>query len=593
MHTQEVLGMNAADSTTVAHKDLRSRLSEQLAQRQAAACPDAPLEPPASSRIGTLLGSRYRVNSLLGVGGMGTVYLARDLELDDDVALKLLRRDVVDIPGALERFRREVKLARRVTHPNVSRTYDIASDDEDHFITMEPISGNTLARIVKGEPLDDRVIAQIGVQICAGLNAAHRAGVVHRDLKPQNVMLEPRDSEPERVVIMDFGIAQSSRVESEGDSGMGQVVGTPGYMAPEQLSGLAVDHRADLCSLGIVLFELFTGALPWQGETPSATALARLQRDAPDPRNFREDLPDELARITLHCLARSPQARPSSAADVALELKAWLRGSAKQSARPLIWLPPSLTEERATLTSHGLSEVNAALEPHSADLGQSDLCERDAPGTAPASSRPLSSRPSAGPSVAVVPHTRQEGTAAQGCELLEELCEEVADRLSTTPGLRVRSLGTVLSLQRQNPSWDAERLGRALEVDFVIEASAAPISGECVLRTRILDVSQDVQLWADRVLTRQSRALEACERAAKAAVAALTSRTLEDPAFHTWQDLEPVTPPSAAAPESDPDEATQALPHGITETPEPEAHEESTASGISGSRKPGILCAIA
>ncbi|MEZ4374364.1 MAG: serine/threonine-protein kinase, partial [Polyangiaceae bacterium] len=255
--------MKAADPPTVAHKDLRARLREQLESKQSTASSDAQLEPPASSRIGKVLGQRYRVDKLLGVGGMGTVYLARDLELDDAVALKLLRRDVVDVPGALDRFRREVKLARRVTHPNVSRTYDIASDGDDLFITMEPLSGNTLARINRGPQLDDRAIAQIGLQICAGLNAAHRAGVVHRDLKPQNVMLEVPEGEAQRVVIMDFGIAQSSKLEHSlleaPDAPPGQVVGTPAYMAPEQLSGLAVDQRADLCSLGIVLFELFTG----------------------------------------------------------------------------------------------------------------------------------------------------------------------------------------------------------------------------------------------------------------------------------------------------------------------------------------------
>ncbi|MEZ4228487.1 MAG: serine/threonine-protein kinase [Polyangiaceae bacterium] len=598
--------MNAADSPTVVNKDLRSRLNEQLAQKQAAESADLRLEPPPSSRIGTVLGDRYRVNELLGVGGMGTVYLAKDLELDDDVALKLLRRDVIDVPGAVDRFRREVKLARRVTHPNVSRTYDIASHGDDLFITMEPISGNTLSRVAKGPQLDDRAIAQIGVQICAGLNAAHRAGVVHRDLKPQNVMLESHESDPQRVVIMDFGIAQSSQLRSEGESALGQVVGTPAYMAPEQLSGLTVDQRADLCSLGIVLFELFTGTLPWRGDTPSSTALARLRQDAPDPRDFRKDLPDTLAEVTLHCLSRSPDARPSSAASVALELKAWLRTTESNHSRPLIWLPPSQGDAAATLTSHGLSEINAALEPHPARLA-TPVTPPSPPSTTPASkpassrpssshpsSRPGSSQPSERPSVAVVPF-QHEATVEESCGLLSELCEEVVDQLSRAPGLRVRSLGRVLTLQRANPGWDSERVGQALEVDFVVEASAAPLAGECVLRTRILDVTRDVQLWADRVRTNRPKALEACEQAAKAAVSALTQSTLEDPAFHTWLDLESETRPDERTTTPDAEDGGQiseALPRGNVADTDPEASEHGSPSE-SGTRKPGMLCASA
>ncbi|MEZ4374449.1 MAG: protein kinase, partial [Polyangiaceae bacterium] len=372
---------------------------------------------------------------------------------------------------------------------------------------------------------------------------------------------------------------QSSKLEHSlleaPDAPPGQVVGTPAYMAPEQLSGLAVDQRADLCSLGIVLFELFTGVLPWRGETPSATALARLREDAPDPRDFRKDLPPALAEITLHCLTRAPEQRPSSAANVALELKAWLRTTDSHPSRPLIWLPPIAGDEGPTLTSHGLSEINAALEPHSAALAPPGP-PSSKPSSAPASSGAQASK-TRRPSVAVVPHIPLE--PAETCELLEELCEEVVDQLSTTSGLRVRSLGSVISLQREHPTWDAERLGRALQVDFVVEAGATSVSGECVLRTRLLDVDHDVQLWADRVRADRSQAIEACERAARTAVAELSARTLEDPEFDTWLD-------------EDAEAAADSLPHESADGGAA-AEPNKAGPGESGSRGGPLLGAIA
>ncbi|MSP62343.1 MAG: serine/threonine protein kinase, partial [Myxococcales bacterium] len=247
---------------------------------------------------------------------MGSVYRVRDRELDEVVALKMLRRDVLELPGMLERFRREVKLARRVTHHNVARTYDIGMHEGEKFLTMELVEGQSLgAQFGEQGPMAAARLAALGCAICAGLEAAHAAGVVHRDLKPDNVMVA-RDG---RVVITDFGIACACDASAPART-LG-AIGTPAYMAPEQVeSDEPIDARADLYALGVVLYELATGDLPWHGRSAFTLAAARLASPPPDPRAKRPDLPAGLAGVILRCMARKPEDRHSSAAEVASAL---------------------------------------------------------------------------------------------------------------------------------------------------------------------------------------------------------------------------------------------------------------------------------
>lgn len=264
-----------------------------------------------------LIAGRYRVERLLGVGGMGSVYRAHDLELDELVALKMLRRELVGMPGILERFRREVKLARRVTHPNVARTFDIGEHEGERFLTMELIDGESLGALLerKGRLPIARVV-ELTTAICDGLSAAHAAGVVHRDLKPDNVLLG-RDG---RVVLTDFGIARACMMAPGDARTAGLAIGTPEYMAPEQLEVRAdMDGRVDLYALGVMLYEMLVGERPFTGDSPFGIAAARLVRDAPDPRE-KADVPDALARMVVRLLARAPGDRPATAREVASAL---------------------------------------------------------------------------------------------------------------------------------------------------------------------------------------------------------------------------------------------------------------------------------
>lgn len=251
--------------------------------------------------VGARVADRYEILGLLGAGGMGAVYRARDLELDEDIALKvLLGTDVGE--DARIRFRREVKLARRVTHPNVARTYDMGEHQGHRYLTMELIEGKSLRDAAeRGLPLPETL--RIVTEVARGLSVAHAAGVVHCDLKPDNVLLAQT-----RVVITDFGIARSAGL-SDALKTSGGIVGTPAYMAPEQVEGREVDGRADVFALAVMLYELVAGELPFGGESPFAMAAARLVREAPDLRRRAPTVPEGVARLVAAGLARARDER--------------------------------------------------------------------------------------------------------------------------------------------------------------------------------------------------------------------------------------------------------------------------------------------
>ena len=280
--------------------------------------PQAAPAPTATSRS-PLIAGRFEVLGLIGVGGMGSVYRARDVTLDEMIALKVIAREIAREPGMMERFRREVKLARRVTHPNVARCFDIGQDGDDRFFTMELVDGESLgSRLGRERRLSAAATIAISLEVCAGLAAAHRAGVVHRDLKPDNVLL----AKDGRVVLTDFGIA-SARLPNDGASRtMGIIVGTPEYMAPEQVEGVRdIDGRADIYSLGAMMFELVTGTAAWTGPTALAIVAARLAAAPPDPRKY-VPIGEGFARLIVRCMARRREDRFADVGELARALAA-------------------------------------------------------------------------------------------------------------------------------------------------------------------------------------------------------------------------------------------------------------------------------
>jgi HAMP domain-containing protein/predicted Ser/Thr protein kinase len=261
---------------------------------------------------GALFADRYEVRETLGKGGMGVVYRAYDRKLDEDVAVKLLRPDVVkEDPSLLERFKQEIKLARRITHRNILRTHDFGETSGVPYISMEYLEGVTLKDLIRQKgALPLPVGLRIAKQMCHGLDAAHQQGVVHRDIKPQNMLIMPETGE---LKIMDFGISRLSEVKgAKGMTSTGTVMGTPDYMPPEQAQGHPADFRSDIYSLGVVFFEIFTGRLPFGGDTVMAVVLNHMQEPPPAPRSLNPRLPEALEAVILRCLAKEPEQRYES-----------------------------------------------------------------------------------------------------------------------------------------------------------------------------------------------------------------------------------------------------------------------------------------
>lgn len=257
---------------------------------------------------GFVLAGRYEILGELGRGGMGRVYRARDRELADEVAIKTILGGGEEALAEQDRLLREVQLLRRLTHPNIVRVHDLGRFEAGIFVTMELVAGQSLDQALKTQrqpPLDR--VRSILKQIAAGLEEAHAHGIVHRDLKPGNVMLTPT-----RVKLLDFGIARAIHSDVR-LTVTGLAVGTPMYMAPEQIQGASVDGRCDLYSLGVLAFTLLAGREPFLGATPTAIALQHLQSSPPDLRKLRPDLPSAWATLTESLLAKEPENRPASA----------------------------------------------------------------------------------------------------------------------------------------------------------------------------------------------------------------------------------------------------------------------------------------
>ena len=301
------LGLSAHDIT-------QGRItSAEVSQTLGTAGPEEARGADVKLEPGVQLGGRYRIEGMLGQGGMGSVWRAHDRELDEDVALKVIRNDVLaSDPAMVDNLKDEIRLARRISHPNILRTHDFGDLDGIRFISMEFVPGPTLRTVIdKRGPLSLPIGLQLGRQLCRGLAAAHDAGVIHRDIKPHNIIIGPNGV----AKIMDFGIAFSHE-KHEGLQGEGTVVGTPDYMSPEQIEGDAVDARADIYAVGIVLYEMFTGIRPFKAANTVQTLMRNLNEIPKPLREIRPELPPLLEDLVARATAKNPDERIQSASSL-------------------------------------------------------------------------------------------------------------------------------------------------------------------------------------------------------------------------------------------------------------------------------------
>jgi len=277
--------------------------------------------PREELTTGSTFAGRYQIIEELGKGGMGKVYKATDTEIDTKIAIKLIKPEIASHKKTIERFRNELRVARDISHPNVCRMYDLNKEEGSYYITMEYVSGEDLKSFIhRSGQLTKGTAIKIAKQICDGLSEAHKLGIVHRDLKSNNIMID-RDGD---VRIMDFGIARS--LSEKGITGAGVMIGTPEYMSPEQVEGKSVDQRSDIYSLGIILYEMVTGRLTFEGDTAFTIGMKHKSEIPINPQEFNEQIPDELSDVILTCLRKNKDTRYQSAGELRLELERLERG---------------------------------------------------------------------------------------------------------------------------------------------------------------------------------------------------------------------------------------------------------------------------
>lgn len=416
----------------------------------------SPFRAPDGAENPTVYAGRYELVGLLGVGGMGSVYRVHDLLLDVTIALKLLRKDFATNPASVQRFYREVRLARRITHRNVVRIYDVEEYLGEYFLTMECIEGDSLGTMLNpGKPLEIDHALEIGRQVALGIDASHAEGVIHCDLKPENILL----GKDERVVLTDFGVAIAegeARPVLPGSAG-----GTPIYMAPEQIEGRAVDQRTDVFALGILLYEMLTGSPPWSLDRGSAAAsVARLSVPASDPRQRNAEIPADVAVFVLRMLAREAAQRPGTAISVAKTLAASLdaRRSGDKRAATSVRLPPSSSPMEP-------AQILTTNTPH-------------ARGVAVLSFRNLGDSSSA--------------------YLAEAMTDEIVQHLAKAPGLRVASRA---SLRADEVPGEALRtLGKRLGVHAIVEGTIqARSDGTMHIGVRLVEVDRGFALFSTQI----------------------------------------------------------------------------------------------
>jgi serine/threonine protein kinase/Tfp pilus assembly protein PilF len=404
-------------------------------------------------KVGSTFAGRYLIIEELGKGGMGSVYKVMDKEVDEKIALKFLNPEVAANEKTIMRFRNELKTARKISHKNVCRIYDLSKKQGIYYITMEYVSGDDLKHVV-------RMMGQLSIgkalfiakQIAEGLAQAHKKGIVHRDLKPQNIMLD-RDGNAR---IMDFGIACS--LETKGVTDTGMMIGTPEYMSPEQVEGKEADFRSDIYSLGVIIYEMMTGKIPFDGETALSIALKHKNEAPQDPREFNNKIPEALSQMILKCMQKSAELRYQTAEELLSELNK---------------IEKDLPTSERFIPLEDTGEMRSEEVAEEEELEEIELKK----------------------SIAVLPFADLSLQKDQEY-FCDGLAEEITNALAGIEKLRVVARNSSFSLKEKEIR--TRKIGRTLYVETLLDGTVRKADNKLDITAQLIKVSDGSNIWSEK-----------------------------------------------------------------------------------------------
>jgi len=435
---------------------------------------------------GSDFGSRYRIEALLGQGGMGRVYKAYDKDLDRVVALKVVRQGAMGETDALKRFKQELVLASKISHKNILRIHDMGEVGGTKFITMAYVEGHDLYGILKENPkLPMERVLKYARALAEALAAAHAEGVIHRDLKPQNILVNKDD----QIFVSDFGLAKSFEEGAQGMTKTGAFLGTPRYMSPEQVEGKPADQRSDLYSYGLMLYEMAVGDVPFTGESTLKVMYQRIQEKPRNPKLINPSLPSWFVRIIMRCLERDPAERYQSAYEILADLQG-SRGSASGTHTVQIQIPEFVAQRRWTWVVAGvlaLLLLTFAIPPvrHLILGGGSGK-----PGTSATGIPPLSQ----GKFVAILPF-RILGDEQSLGYVAEGLNEALSAKLFQLKEVRLASDKAVAKVSEKDP---LEKTARNLGVNLIVQGMIQGTSDKMAVIVNLMDPVEGKKIWTQQ-----------------------------------------------------------------------------------------------
>lgn len=436
---------------------------------------EAPVLPLAR---GSLFAGRYEVIEELGQGGMGTVFRVFDTKTEEEIALKLIKPEISSDKKTIERFRSELTTARKISHRNVCRMFDLGEEKGAHFITMEYVPGEDLKSLINRVKLDVGSSIKIAQQVCEGMSEAHRAGVVHRDLKPSNIMID-KDGNAR---IMDFGIARSP--DTKGITKEGLMIGTPEYMSPEQAEAMDLDQRSDIYAFGVILYEMLTGKLPFDGETPLAVVMKHKEQSPEDPRGLNPHIPPGLSQLILKCLEKEKENRFQNAGEIRTELERVAHSLSIGKGIEAKKASPAAKKAKAFFRRKMLIVPALIVAVAIITIGVIQFLPRKGAVAEFAEES----------SIAVLPFEDLSPQRDQAY-FCDGMTDEIITKLSSLTGIKVISRSSVM--RYRNPDRDIKEIGRKLGVKTVLEGSVRKEADDIRITVELVDVADRFQIWAD------------------------------------------------------------------------------------------------